>query len=95
MSTVNTGKMGNERSIQDDMAQLRDDLAQLRQDVSGLASDLFGAAREGMSGAVDTAKKRGMEMADSLEEQIVEHPLASVGIAFGVGLVVGAVIRRS
>ena len=90
MSTVNQSK-----TLQDDISQLRDDLSQLRQDVSSLAGDILGAAREGVSGAVDDAKKRGMEITDSIEEQIVEHPLASVGIAFGVGLVVGAIIRRS
>jgi ElaB/YqjD/DUF883 family membrane-anchored ribosome-binding protein len=90
MTTINPGK-----TLQDDITQLREDLAQLRQDVSSLAGDLLGVAREGVSGAVDDAKKRGMEMTDSLEEQILEHPLASVGIAFGVGLLVGAVIRRS
>jgi ElaB/YqjD/DUF883 family membrane-anchored ribosome-binding protein len=94
MSTMNSsGKV--DRNLQDDITQLREDLAQLRQDVSGLASDLFGAAREQMSGAVDGAKKRGMEVAETLEEQVTEHPLAAIGVAFGVGLLVGALVRRS
>ena len=94
MSTMNAGKTGDS-NLQDDISQLRDDLSQLRQDVSSLANDILGAAREGVSGAVDTAKKRGLEMADSLEEQIVDHPLASVATAFGIGLLVGAILRRS
>jgi ElaB/YqjD/DUF883 family membrane-anchored ribosome-binding protein len=92
---MNTANQAKDRTIQDDISQLREDLAQLRQDVSSLAGDILGAAKEGASAAVDGAKKRGMEMADSLEEQVLEHPLASIGIAFGVGLLVGAVIRRS
>jgi ElaB/YqjD/DUF883 family membrane-anchored ribosome-binding protein len=94
MSTVNAGKMGD-RSLQEDINQLRDDLSQLRQDVASMANDLLGVAKEGMSGAVDSAKKHGLEMADTLEEQIHEHPLATVGAAFGIGLLVGALLRRS
>jgi ElaB/YqjD/DUF883 family membrane-anchored ribosome-binding protein len=93
MSTANA-KMGD-RTLQDDVSQLRDDLSQLRQDVSSLAGDLLGVAKEGASGAYDAAKKRGVEIADTLEEQVHEHPLATVGIAFGAGLLVGVLLRRS
>jgi ElaB/YqjD/DUF883 family membrane-anchored ribosome-binding protein len=95
MSTINTGGPMNERTVQQDVNQLREDIAQLRHDVTGIANDAFGMAREGMKGAVSDARRRGMEMAESLEDQIQEHPLATVGIAFGVGLLVGALIRRS
>ena len=94
MSTVNSGKMGD-RALQDDIAQLREDLAQLRQDVASLAGDLLGAAKEGAADAFDAAKKRGAEVAETLEEQVQEHPLATVGIAFGAGLLLGALLRRS
>jgi ElaB/YqjD/DUF883 family membrane-anchored ribosome-binding protein len=94
MSSMNTGDKAA-RGLQDDLNSLRDDLSNLRQDVSSMASDVFGAAREGFGGASETFKKKGVEMAESLEEQIHEHPLATVGIAFGVGLLVGALVRRS
>jgi ElaB/YqjD/DUF883 family membrane-anchored ribosome-binding protein len=93
MTTANA-KMGD-RTLQDDVTQLREDLAQLRQDISSLAGDLVGAAKDGASGAYDAAKKRGLEIADSLEEQVHEHPLATVGIAFGAGLLLGVLLRRS
>ena len=93
MSTVSSSKSA-EQTLQDDIAQLREDLGQLREDVSSLAGDLLGVAKEGMSGAVDSAKKRTQEAADDLEEKIVEHPLAAVGIALGVGILIGAILRR-
>jgi ElaB/YqjD/DUF883 family membrane-anchored ribosome-binding protein len=93
MSAANTAKMGD-RTLHDDVSQLRDDLSQLRQDVSSLAGELLGVAKESASGAYDTAKKRGMEIADTLEEQVQEHPLATVGIAFGAGLLAGVLLRR-
>jgi ElaB/YqjD/DUF883 family membrane-anchored ribosome-binding protein len=83
-----------DRTFQSDLNQLRDDLSQLRQDVSSMASDVFGVARENLGGTVKGFKEKGVEMADALEEQIHEHPLATVGIAFGVGLLVGALVRR-
>lgn len=95
MSSMNSGGNVGQRGLQDDMNALKDDLSQLRQDVASMASDVFGVARDGMGGAVEQAKKRGQELAETLEEQVQEHPLATVGIAFGVGLLVGALVRRS
>ncbi len=96
MSSMNAGGVGGVggRGFQEDLNTLKDDLSQLRQDVTSMASDMFGVAREGMGGAVKNAKEKGAEIAETLEEQIHEHPLATVGIAFGVGLLVGALIRR-
>lgn len=94
MSSMNTGDVGN-RGFQAELNTLREDLSQLRQDMSSMASDMFGVAREGVGGAVKNAKEKGAELAEALEEQVQEHPLATVGIAFGVGLLVGALLRRN
>jgi ElaB/YqjD/DUF883 family membrane-anchored ribosome-binding protein len=94
MSSMNTGEKAP-RGLQDDLNQLREDLSNLRQDVTSMAGDVFGVAREGFSGATENLRAKGGEVAEKLEEQIQEHPLATVGIAFGIGLLVGALIRRS
>jgi ElaB/YqjD/DUF883 family membrane-anchored ribosome-binding protein len=95
MSSMNTGDKA-QRGVQDDLNSLREDLSNLRQDVTSMASDVFGVARESFSGASESMKKKGVEMAETLEEKVHEHPLATVGIAFGVGLLIGAlVVRRS
>jgi ElaB/YqjD/DUF883 family membrane-anchored ribosome-binding protein len=83
-----------EKSMQQEMDQLRGDLSQLRDDVAAMATEAFGAAREGVKGAVADARRRGAEVAESLEDQIQEHPLATVGIAFGAGLLLGALLLR-
>jgi ElaB/YqjD/DUF883 family membrane-anchored ribosome-binding protein len=93
MSTMNPGKFAD-KPMNDDISQLRDDLAQLRKDVAILAEDLLGTAKSGASAAAAAAKKRGAEVAEALEDQIQEHPLSAVGVAFGVGLLVGAILRR-
>jgi ElaB/YqjD/DUF883 family membrane-anchored ribosome-binding protein len=93
MNAFNVGKTAD-RNLHDDISQLREDLTQLRHDVASMANDVFGVAKEGMSGAVDNAKRRGREVADSLEGQVQDHPLATIGAAFGIGLLVGAFLRR-
>jgi ElaB/YqjD/DUF883 family membrane-anchored ribosome-binding protein len=93
MSSMNAGEKAP-RGLQDDMNQLREDLSALRSDVASMASDVFGVAREGFNGATETMKAKGTEVAEKLEEQVQEHPLMTIGIAFGVGLLVGALVRR-
>jgi ElaB/YqjD/DUF883 family membrane-anchored ribosome-binding protein len=94
MSSMNAGNV-SDRRLQDELNTLREDLSQLRQDVASMAGDVFGVVREGVGGAAKNAKEKGAELAEALEEKVHEHPLATVGIAFGVGLLVGALVRRN
>lgn len=87
--------------VRQDVDQLRDDLGKLKKDVTGTARDLAGAARSGareagayVSDAVEAAKERGGETMDSAREAIRENPFAATAIAFGVGVLLGALIRR-
>ncbi|HVU63136.1 MAG TPA: DUF883 family protein [Phycisphaerales bacterium] len=44
--------------------------------------------------AYDAAKEKGQWAKDEVEGRIQENPFTSVGIAFGVGILIGALIAR-
>ena len=94
MSTMNPGRAAHQPG-HDDINQLREDLAQLRKDVATLAEDLLGTAKDGVGAATQAAKKHGAQVAEAVEEQVQQHPLSALGVAFGVGLLLGVVLRRS
>ncbi len=104
MSQQGTGAMSAgelKHGLKQDVDQLRDDLGKLKKDVAGTARDIAGAARTGVkeageyvSEAVDTVKERGEQQIDSAREAIRENPFAAAAIAFGAGVLLGALIRR-
>jgi ElaB/YqjD/DUF883 family membrane-anchored ribosome-binding protein len=59
------------------------------------------AARERLSAAVEVAREtqrklqaRAVEAAKATDRTIREHPYQSIGIAFGIGMVLGVIINR-
>ena len=80
-----------------DMEAFRRDLAALRQDVMSLIGNAkrFGEAKgkEGIDkgkGYADDAKSEVDEYREQFEDQVRRRPLASVAIALGAGIVIGA-----
>jgi len=63
-------------------------------EVRARAEESLRVARERLSGLEDEALKRAREVADATEEYVRENPWQSVGIAAGVGLVLGILIAR-
>lgn len=92
-------------AIKADLAALRAEMANLVQDVvsAGKAgaghagSRIADAARDRLDQvgqAWEQATEQGRQMVESIQEKIEERPLASIGIAFGAGLLLGALLRR-
>lgn len=93
------------QNVRDDMAQLRADFAELAEallDASKAGAtearaQLEEEARRRLAQlkvAANDARARGGKAVAGVEEQIREKPLASVGIAFGVGLLLGKLFDR-
>ena len=61
-----------------------------RKTVSEAASDL----RSGVGEYLSKGKERLVEMQEGFEGQVQEHPIRSILIAAGVGIVIGALICR-
>lgn len=58
------------------------------------AEDSIRAAREALAEAGEAAVERGREAAESADEYVHEHPWTAIGIAAGVGLVIGLMLSR-
>ena len=88
-----------------DLRTLASDAEDLLKATAGDVSDKAKEARTRVSAALDRAKttyadlqEHGVESARAAakqaDEAIRSHPYESVGIAFGLGLLLGAVLRR-
>jgi ElaB/YqjD/DUF883 family membrane-anchored ribosome-binding protein len=92
----------NPQNIRDDINALSEDARVLLADTAALTGDKVAAVRERLSSALQSAKEtcgelqekaaRGVKAAD---EMVRENPYESVGIAFGVGALVGFLVSRS
>jgi ElaB/YqjD/DUF883 family membrane-anchored ribosome-binding protein len=89
------------RSNADSVEQLRTQAARVKEDVQELghvarevAREKFHEMRAQADGYVKAGTEKAKQWEKSFEDQIREHPLRSVAIAAGVGLVVGLLLRR-
>jgi ElaB/YqjD/DUF883 family membrane-anchored ribosome-binding protein len=92
--------------LQAEIGKLRDDISSLTNTVKGVASSEARAASDKVRDTADRLRTRGHETVDHLRERaqetvdtqvrpkIQENPFSSVLIAFGVGFVVGNLLRR-
>jgi len=90
-----------ENAAGEDIEALKQDFAALRKDVAALMSSLGDAASAQKQRAYAAAgekaeqiKERGAKVVRSVEGEIESRPLTSVGIAFGVGFLLGKLLDR-
>lgn len=93
------------KAASSDFDALKADIAQLREDMASLASN-SGKYMKGRSSAeFEKSVERGKEHAekasakagksrDYIEDKVRENPLASLGIAFGTGVLIAALRRK-
>ena len=100
------GKFGNE--AEDSTEQLLQDLKEVVEDGEELLragadelNEQGKAARARLSAALEAAKDTGRKLqertiagAKATDRVIREHPYQSIGIAFGVGLLIGVLVNR-
>jgi ElaB/YqjD/DUF883 family membrane-anchored ribosome-binding protein len=94
--------------FQKDMQRLGDGMGTLKDDVKEVGHEAYDAARSGAAQlskgahqAVDVAKhKLGeagesvVQATESLRQTVGRHPVASIGIAAGVGMILGLILFR-
>lgn len=64
------------------------------QEVRARAEESLRVAKERLTAVEEEALRRARELADATEEYVRDNPWQSVGIAAGVGLVLGLLISR-
>lgn len=97
--------MATKEELEQQLAQTRDDMRILagmaaeRAETAG--ADIATAARDQAQmlsdeaqAMLDDAKEEGKRLASEAEAQMRAHPFATAGIAFGIGMMLGAVLRR-
>ena len=91
-------------TVDDKLSDLRADYDALRKDIAELTKALRDSATtkassaKRASDAVEAAGERvrttATEAIDSLENEIRQRPLVVLGAAFGIGLLIGRLLRR-
>jgi len=97
MSTVeqNTDKLIS------DLKRVVRDSEELLQTTAGVVGEKAHDARERLAAALEIAKKtchkieeKTIETAKAADKTIREHPYQSIGLAFGIGLLIGVLVTR-
>ena len=96
---------GDQASFEAEFARLRDDVTSLMETVKDLAAkeahSVAETVRHGIDGAAERVrsgskrvKDSAQDAAASLQANVEEHPIPSVLLALGLGVVVGMLLRR-
>jgi ElaB/YqjD/DUF883 family membrane-anchored ribosome-binding protein len=89
------------QATSDDMGTLADDARALMAATTDLAGEKVGEARKRLAAALERGKEiygsvreKAVESARAADEAVNEHPYHALGIAFGVGAVIGFLLAR-
>jgi len=92
---------GDVARIKEDLAKLGDDFRELFEAAIDLGKHRAGDARETfehgvqeLKNAAAVCKAKGGEAASQCQATIKEHPIASLAVAFGVGLIAGRLLMH-
>jgi len=89
------------QAISNDVSQLAEDARALMAATADVAGEKVGEARKRLAAALDSGKElygrvrdKTVEKAKAVDETIHEHPYQAMGIALGVGAVIGYLLAR-
>jgi ElaB/YqjD/DUF883 family membrane-anchored ribosome-binding protein len=75
-------------------AQGKEKLMENKRRLEAAIKTLKGEAKEKFDETCEYLREHGGEVVEKSRAQIKEQPLTAVGIAFGVGILLGALLRR-
>ena len=89
------------QAISNDVGQLADDARALLTATADVAGEKVGEARKRLAAALERGKviagnvrDKAVEGAKAADEAVREHPYQAVGIALGVGAIIGYLVAR-
>ncbi len=74
--------------------ELRDQIATLRADFTKLSSTASEGVKDGLGAAGREVAKTSREARDSVIDAVTANPLTAIGLAAGVGYLLGSLTRR-
>ena len=84
-----------------DLGTLAEDARALMAATADVAGDKVGEARKRLAAALESGKEmygrvkeKAVEGAKAVDERVHEHPYQTMGIAFGVGVLLGILVTR-
>jgi ElaB/YqjD/DUF883 family membrane-anchored ribosome-binding protein len=89
MNTVNSALKANSNT--DDLSQ---QMEALRADMSKLMTTVSGDVTDGLDQAGRQISRASRDARAAATNSVIDHPLAAMGIAVGVGLLLGLVARK-
>jgi len=88
-------------AVSNDINALADDARALLKDTAAMTGDKVADARKRLEAALESAKEicgrvqeKAIEGAKATDKAVREHPYQAVGVAFGIGLLVGYLLSR-
>ena len=97
---MNANEVSTEKLVTDLKRVVRDSEVFL-QDSAGAVGEKAQALRERLAQTLESAKvacrrleEKAIESAKATDKVIREHPYQSIGVAFGVGLLIGVLVTR-
>jgi ElaB/YqjD/DUF883 family membrane-anchored ribosome-binding protein len=84
----------SDSETQEDLQALRDDFKSLREDMNALLKHLGTDAKRTAHEARARAEETVREQASHWEQEAQRHPLTTLGIALGAGVILGMALRR-
>ena len=82
------------QAISNDMGQLAEDARALMAATADVAGEKVAEARKRLAAALDSAKEIAGRIREKADESVREHPYQAIGIAFGVGALIGYLAAR-
>jgi ElaB/YqjD/DUF883 family membrane-anchored ribosome-binding protein len=89
------------QAICNDMSQLAEDARALMASTADVAGEKVGEARKRLAAALERGKEvygrvrdKAVESAEAADEAVHEYPYQALGIAIGVGALIGYLISR-
>jgi ElaB/YqjD/DUF883 family membrane-anchored ribosome-binding protein len=89
------------QAISNDMGQLAEDARALMAATADVAGEKVSEARERLAAALESGKEiygrvreKAVEGVKAADEVVHEHPYQAIGIAFGVGALIGYLVSR-
>ncbi|HWN95223.1 MAG TPA: DUF883 family protein [Methylomirabilota bacterium] len=89
------------QAISNDLSTLADDARALMAATADVAGEKVGEARKRLAAALESGKEiygrvrdKTVEKAKVVDETVHEHPYQAMGLAFGVGVLIGVLVTR-